>query len=357
MLSQSELFSPVDPNPTLADRRLLIVGNRGGTNVGASLERAASSLGISVRLMEMSRAMEGPPWLRLLKWHLMQHTPTRLVEFSQAVFQCCETWKPYLLLTTGTAPVMRKTLAQARSLGIRCCNYSTDDPWNAEHRSRWFLQALSEYDFIFTPRCANLKDLTRVSSGVVSRVSFGYDPDLFFPEHLTADEARQFASDIVFAGGADQDRVPYISSLHSAGIRVALYGSYWERFSETRPLTKGQADIATLRKAVAGSSIVLCLVRRANRDSHAMRSYEAPAMRACMVVEKTGDHLDLFGPEGQAVLYFHSVSEMIEKVSWLLERPAERRRLAENSYRLVVSGGHTYRKRLQTMLAAVDCGV
>jgi spore maturation protein CgeB len=273
------------------------------------------------------------------------------------VLQCCGTWKPDVLLTTGTAPVMRKTLAQARSLGVRCCNYSTDDPWNPEHSSRWFMQAISEYDFVFTPRCANLQDLMRISSGVVSRVPFAYDPDLFFPEHLTAGEARQFASDIVFAGGADKDRVPYIRSLRCAGIRVALYGSYWERFAETEPLTRGQADVATLRKAVAGSNIVLCLVRRANRDSHAMRSYEAPAMKACMVVEKTGDHLDLFGPEGRAVLYFDSVSEMVGKVSWLLDHPGERRRLAENAYRLVVSGGHTYRHRLQTMLARIDCRV
>ena len=73
-------------------------------------------------------------------------------------------------------------------------------------------------------------------------------------------------------------------------------------------------------------------------------------MKACMVVEKTQDHLELFGPEGNAVLYFDSIPEMVEKVRWLLQRPEERHSLAEKAYRLVVEGGHTYRHRLQTML-------
>jgi spore maturation protein CgeB len=46
----------------------------------------------------------------------------------------------------------------------------------------------------------------------------------------------------------------------------------------------------------------------------------------------------------------------VEKVAWLLERPEERRRLAENAHRLVVEGEHTYRHRLQTILAGAGCG-
>lgn len=342
---------------SLGGLRLLIVGNRGGTNIGASFERAAESLGAQVHLMEANRAMNGPGWLRRVKWHLLRHTPTRLAGFSRDVVRFCREWKPECLVTTGLAPITREALAQIRALGVRCSNYSTDDPWNPEHRADWFLDALTGYDFIFTPRRANIIDLKRVSQATVSHVPFAYDPELFYPVRLNREEGATFAADVVFAGGADSDRVPFVRSLQLGSIKVALYGSYWERFEETRHITKGQADVTKLRKAVAGAKVALCLVRKANRDGHSMRTFEVPAVGACMVVEKTKDHLDLFGPEGKAALYFDSAHEMVDKVIWLLERPEERSRLAANAHRLVTQGHHTYADRLGAILAQVGCGV
>ena len=337
--------------------RVLIVGNRGGTNVGASLERAAKSLSIAVHLMDATRAMDGPRWLRMAKWHLMGHTPARLSGFSRDVVTFCRKWKPDLLITTGLAPITREALAQIRALGIRCSNYSTDDPWNPEHRAHWFLDALSEYDFIFTPRHANIDELKRISQATVSCVPFAYDPELFYPEQLDPVERATFASDVVFAGGADKDRVLFVDALQRKNIKVALYGSYWERFPETRRLTRGQADVPTLRKAIAGAKVALCLVRRANRDGHSMRTFEVPAVGTCMVVEKTNDHLRLFGPGGRAVLYFDTPTEMVDIVARLLEHPDERSRLAKNAHELVMQGHHTYADRLQTILSEVGCGV
>ena len=335
---------------------LMLIGNRGGTNIGASLEGASIKRGLSTQMMESRLAMEAPGWMRLAMWHLMDHTPPRLRSFSKSVFKACEFGGPHVLLTTGMAPVTAGDLARIRTLGIRCANFSTDDPWNPEHRSKWFLQALKEYDTIFTPRQANVDQLQAASRAKVVFLPFGYDPHLFFPANLTSDEKSSFESDVTFAGGADGDRAPYIGALHRAGFKVSLYGSYWERYQETRRLTRGQADPPVLRKAISGAKVALCLVRRANRDGHAMRTYEVPAMKACMLVERTTDHKNLFGPEGAAVLYFDSIPEMVEKVSWLLERPDERRRLAESAHRIVVDGKHTYEDRLKTILAAVAGG-
>jgi spore maturation protein CgeB len=157
-------------------------------------------------------------------------------------------------------------------------------------------------------------------------------------------------SDVVFAGGGDADRVPYIAALSRAGFRIALYGGYWERFPETRNLTRGLTSLAVVREAVAAARVAICLVRRANRDGVCMRTFEVPAMGGCMLAEKTDEHVALFGPEGETVLYFDSVPEMTDKVSWLLEHDAERERLREAAHRLILEGRHTYRDRLETIL-------
>jgi spore maturation protein CgeB len=185
----------------------------------------------------------------------------------------------------------------------------------------------------------------------VSYLPFAFDPQVAFREALSTEAERdEFASDVLFAGGADADRVPYIAALIEAGLRVLLYGDYWHRFPETRSCTRGQATAQTLRKAAAGAKVALCLVRRANRDGHVMRSFEIPATGACMLAEDTDEHREIFGKEGRTALYFRGVDEMVEKARWLREHDDDRKRMAAAAHELIAGGHNTYRDRLVTML-------
>src|SRR5207249_3882693 len=153
--------------------RILIVGNRGGTNIGECFERAAISFGLEVCLLESRRAMDAPSWLRRLNWHLRGHRPTKLGVFSEAVYQQCSAWRPDALLTTGLAPLHQRALERIRSLGILTLNYLTDDPWNRTHYASWFMNAVTQYDFVFSPRRANQnrtadRKSTRLNSSHVS---------------------------------------------------------------------------------------------------------------------------------------------------------------------------------------------
>ena len=96
--------------------------------------------------------------------------------------------------------------------------------------------------------------------------------------------------------------------------------------------------------------MALCLVRRANRDGLAMRSFEVPAIGACMLVEDTEEHREIFGPADRAVAYFHSVDDMVQRARRLLDDPGQRAHLASEAHRLIVQGRHTYRDRLRSML-------
>ena len=60
----------------------------------------------------------------------------------------------------------------------------------------------------------------------------------------------------------------------------------------------------TIRAASASAKVCLCLVRRANRDGHTMRSFEAAAIGGCILAEDTADHREIFGPEDYAARYF-----------------------------------------------------
>jgi spore maturation protein CgeB len=254
----------------------------------------------------------------------------------------------------GIAPLALEALAEIRKLECYCANYLTDDPWSPSRRSKWFLRALRGYDHVFTTRRANIGDLQALGIRRVSYLPFAWDPDLSPEQKYTENELQPYRADIVFIGGGDADRVPYFAALARAGFRVALYGTYWDRFAETRSLTRGQLPVSELPKAIAGARIALCLVRRSNRDGHCMRTFEVPAAGGCMLTEDTEEHREILGPDGECVLYFRQIDEMIARARWLLENKPERARLAAACRARIRIDSNTYKQRLTRILAAVE---
>lgn len=343
-----DAFAGADSMP----ERLLIVGGVGGTNVGESLYRAAQKMGIQARLLDTRRAFDAPLWLRAINWRLLGRRPAHLQAFGQELLDVCASFKPQVLITTGLAPISRRVLDKVGKLNIRTLNFLTDDPWNPAHRARWFMRALPAYDIVYSPRRAMLADLENAGCKQVRFLPFGYDEDLFFtPDIAAGTQASLPTADVMFAGGADEDRVPYMQALIEHGFNLALYGGYWDKQPVTKSVAKGQADVATLRSAIASARVALCLVRRANRDGSCMRTFEVPAVGACMLTEDTPEHREIFGKAGEAVLYFDNLDTMLEKTRLLCDDEALRTGLAQRVHQLITSGGHTYRHRLATMLA------
>jgi spore maturation protein CgeB len=141
-----------------------------------------------------------------------------------------------------------------------------------------------------------------------------------------------------------------ITSLLQAGLRVGLYGGQWERFEETRRHTHGQADMKTLRLAHSCAKVALCLPRHANRDGHTMRTFELAAMRACVLAEYSEEHRQILGEDGEAVVYFRSPAEMLDRTRWLLAHDDERERLMTAVHARVTGRPNAYRDRLEAML-------
>lgn len=328
--------------------KILVVGNREGTNIGGAFERAAANLDVDLRLKESRLAMEAPLWIRRANWWLRGKRPPRLEQFGQHVVAQCRDWQPDYLISCGIAPLNKTALREIGSLGVHRLDYLTDDPWNPAHRAPWFLEALEHYDVVFSTRRSNLEDLRNAVQRALY-LPFAYCPDLHFPE--TRAVGRDASDDVIFGGGCDRDRVPLIAALIRSGFQVGLYGSLWERFAQTRMHTRGQADPETLRVAHRGAKVALCLVRRANRDGHTMRTFEVAAMGACMLAEYTDEHREILGGDGETVVYFRSPEQMIDRLRWLLRHDDERRRLGSAVQVRITSGHNTYRDRLETMLA------
>ncbi len=332
--------------------RLLIIGNPGPTHVGRHFLNAARGLGWEAEVLDSAAAFQGPVWWRRTCWHLLGRRPPKLAGFSRMAVARCQHYKPDLVLTTGIAPLDEPGLRQLHEAGVPVANFLTDDPWNPAHRAPWFLRALRHYRHVFNPRRACEADLRGVMQGGTSWLPFAYAPeDHFPPPDLSGEECARWGSLVAFIGGADADRVMSARALSRAGVPLGLWGGYWKKYPDLSTHAHGHADGETCRRIVASAGANLCLVRRANRDGHSMRSYELPAIGGCLLVEDTGDHRRLFGDEGEAASYFTDTTTMTSQARRLLGLPfPERSRMAAEARSRVVKSGGTYACRLETII-------
>ena len=331
--------------------RVLIVGVPDATHVGGHFLEAGRQLGVEVELLSVAAAYQAPRLVRSLLWHAFGHRPARLGAFSSTLVGKCEAMKPDLVVATGLAPVNAEALLRIKQMGITTANFLTDDPWNKAHTAPWFMKGLKHYHQVFTPRHANEPELCALASPQIVYMPFGYAPEAHFPsaEPGLAERARA-SSNVLFIGGADQERTLIMNALQGRGFNLSLWGGYWDQRPGLKAFAHGHADLETFRREVVSNAINLCLVRRANRDGHSMRTFELAAVGGCMLVEDTEDHRSLFGDDGECVRYFTTMDELDQQAKALLKNPDERQHLAEAVHRRICKEGqHTYADRLRAI--------
>ncbi len=308
---------------------------------------AAAKLRIPYRVMSPTLAFDAPWLISKINWHVRGHRPTKLEQFGKRAVELCHSFNATHVIATGIAPLPGHTIRTLRSAGMRVANWLTDDPWNDAHKAPWFIETIPEYDVVFTPRSTLVDDLKRAGARAVELLPFAYCSACHFPARRYDERAA-----VSFVGGADQDRLRYINALVKANVPVELYGGYWNRQRKLTDAARGFVDTAGYRAVVAGTAISLCLVREANRDQHVMRSYELPAMRACILAQDTGDHRELYGPDHDTVRYFNGAEDIAGVARELMRDAAERERLAVAVHSRVVRGENSYYARLESLLGA-----
>jgi spore maturation protein CgeB len=329
--------------------KLAIVGAFGGTHIGGSLARAAVRLDVETVCFDVAGAAWGNRFLGALIWRFGDRRPYRLDRFSSQVVDACTQARVNVLVATGAAPLTKSALHTLQARGVVTVNYSTDDPWNKAQRARWHLGALSAYDLVFTPRRANVEDLKLLGCSDVRHLPFAYD-DALFASHRQTDGVP--VHDVLFVGGADSDRVQFMKRFMHSGPPVALVGGYWDRYPAMRHHALGHKTPEDLCRLTVAAKVNLCLVRRANRDGHVMRSFEIAAIGGCMLTEDTEEHRALFGSDGEAVVYFRTPAEAARRACALLADAAERARLSASVHARIAGGAHSYTDRLASMLDA-----
>jgi spore maturation protein CgeB len=333
--------------------RIVIVGNGGDCHVGAHFMEAADLLGWTSELVDIEQ-IPCSKWQLRIYWRLLGRRDPRARALGKRLLSTCDRVQPDWVLVTGRIPLEAPTIRQLKQQGVRIVNFMTDDPWNPKYICDWLLDALVEYDSVFTPRTANLYDFQKLLPNLATYLPFAFSVSKH-EATKTSDGFGEDLGDVLFVGGADADRVTYARAFRESGLRLVLYGGLWDRYPDLLDSWMGIGDLSTVREACARCKITLVLPRHANRDGHTMRSFESAASRGCILAEDTRDHRLIYGVAEGDNLLFTGLSDMVEKASDLARSQEARRARRDAVYsRIVGDGGNTYCDRLQAIKASIS---
>lgn len=230
--------------------------------------------------------------------------------------------------------------------------FSADDMMNPRNQSAYWRQGLKLYDIHVTTKTPNVDELAHLGAKGIVFMPKSFDPQTHRPLELSVQDQQRFASDVAFVGGYEHERGESIEFLASLGIPVRVWGPGWPRLGSRYPSLRIEGQPAfgeDYAKVINAAKVMLCFLRKVNRDRQTARSIEIPACGTFMLAERTEEHQALF-QEGVEAVYFGSDEEMGAKVRYYLASKSERVRIAQAGRRRCFESGYSHASRLEAVL-------
>ncbi|MFT3703621.1 MAG: glycosyltransferase [Agriterribacter sp.] len=227
----------------------------------------------------------------------------------------------------------------------------------AYNTSTILLNAVPEYDYVFCTKEVNVGEIKKYNPNV-EMFMFAYYPKIHYPPTSSADDQKQWQSDIVFVGNSYPLRtkqLEYLVTHIDQPLDLKIYGPNWSnKISASSPLRKFLQHKSLgpdeMRLAIYYSKISLGFLCKENRDDYTQRTFEIPACKGVLLAERTIRHSSFYKEDVEA-MFFDSFrfDELVTKTKFLLSNPLKAEATAEEGYKRVTSSLHTYRDRLNRL--------
>lgn len=243
----------------------------------------------------------------------------------------------------------------------RLVAFHPDDPWN-----RWTLVRAGPAHGRAGVQMRSVDHMFLWSRPLVERareagvrcdyLTFACDPALHARvEEPSEDERRALGSEVCFIGNWDEEREAWLGPLADAGLGLALWGSdYWVsrcRHPGLRRAWRGRPLVGREQAVAARTSgVMVNVLRRQNKGSCNMRTFEIPCAGGFMLHERSPEAAEFF-PPGIAAGGFGSPEELVVEARRWLADPEGRERIAAEGHRRALAW--TYREWAQALLAAL----
>lgn len=258
--------------------------------------------------------------------------------------------KPFL--NKATLQFMRRLLPP-----VRIINLITDDP-TGRYKYAWrlCLKTTAQYDIHFVQRKTNVQELLNHGARRVEICHRSFDPCFHRKITLDQEQFARYHCRVGFIGTYEKVREEFIAYLISQGIPVQVTGNDWplgKNWKLIEPYYRGPSVYGEeYIRIINGMDIALHFLRHANRDEQDSRTFEIPACGTFMLAESSELHRQLFTDREEAV-FFTTKEELLEKVSYYLANPEERKNIAEKGRERCIASGYSHEGRLTYVLNTI----
>jgi len=337
-----------------------------GSN-GTCWRDALVQLGHKVFTLDSERILQYPTTLLGKAWSRLRRRPTSssIRALNDNVVRRVVEIRPHLTFYIQARFIFPETLERTRALGLNCA-YMNDDMFNSANQTFTFFSCLPSIDYIFSTKSYNVSEFLKAGAPNAAYVPNAFDPAIHYPAQPSLAELHRYAGDMAFIGTFRPERADYLASLceSMAGKAVMrIWGGGWHKMQRPiywrrRHRWRSLDDRVECRelwgpemgKAIQSNKVSLGLLNHANRDLHTSRTFEIPACGGFMLAERTGEHLEFFEEDREAV-YFSSIDELKAKLHFYLKADSARVRIARAGFERCIKSGYQYTDRARAVLS------
>jgi spore maturation protein CgeB len=270
------------------------------------------------------------------------------------VFLATET-KPHIVIVTGGHRITSRTVKTLRDNGIVTALWTIDAPLNFQP----IIEVAPLYDHIFCQGTEAVELLNHAGIKGAHWLPVACDPSHHRPVELSAKERKHYGNDLVFVGSYYPNRAELFAEL--IDFDLAIWGPGWEKLHSYSPLRRflrgGQLRPEVWLKVYSASRIVLAIHYQDHEKRFPVyqaspRIFEALACGAFVISDNQRDVFSLF-KEGEHLVRFSDSDDIVETITYYLDRPKERGQIAEQG-RQEVLNNHTYVHRIEKLLSIVS---
>lgn len=279
---------------------------------------------------------------------------------NKKLISAIKSFKPDLFLEAGGNRIFPETVEEIKRYGTKTALWTIDVP-GSDFDS--IIKAASHYDFVFTGGSEAYDILNEKGVKNLQWFPFACDPEFHKPVLLNEEEKKLYGSDVVFVGTVDPVLYPFrVKTLEFiSDFNLSIWGPGAENIphdSKIKPLIRGEKTTPEIwTKIYSASKIVLCMHYKDPEGKipchqASPRVYEVLACGAFLMVDEQRDIIRLFKDREELVV-FKDTDELKRLIRYYLERPDERKMIAENGRKKVLME-HTYKHRIEEMLKRIN---
>ena len=321
--------------------------------------RSLLSLGQRTRVIDLSNFAGGYHSLESIIFNKLRQSTiqgTYVEMMSQVVLESIDEKPVDILISMAQAPLTGRALTELRKRGVTTVLWFVEDYL----RFTYWKEIAQYYDFVFTiQRGECLEAIKSAGAGAAHYLPVACDPIVHAPMQLSEEDKKRWGSALSFVGAGYHNRQQMLAALCEYPFKV--WGTEWPTCKPFDRLVQEGGRRLTpeeYTKIFCASDINLNLHSSSERDGVDPygdfinpRTFELAACGAFQLCDRRLLLPEIFEYEKE-ISTFADMQELKEKINYYLSKPEERRQIAQNARKKVLSE-HTYMHRLQEMLSLI----